>query len=38
MRKKCFNTWNYNPGHNTLELYNILIQVRFTTSETKLDI
>ena len=26
----------YNPGHNILELYNILVQVRFTTSKTKL--
>ena len=29
---------NYNPGHNILELYSILVQVRFTTSKTKLDI
>ena len=26
----------YNPGHNILELYNILVQVRFITCETKL--
>ena len=29
---------NYNPGHNILELYNILVQIQFTTSKTKLDI
>ena len=29
---------NYNPGHNILELYNILVEIRFTTSKTKLDI
>ena len=28
----------YNPGHSILELYNILVQVRFATSRTKLDI
>ena len=28
----------YNPGNNTLELYNILVQIRFITSEKKLDI
>ena len=28
----------YNPGHNILELYNILVKIRFTTSKTKLDI
>ena len=28
----------YNPGHNTLELYNILVQIQFTTSKRKLDI
>ena len=27
----------YNPGHNILELYNILEQVQFTTNKTKLD-
>ena len=31
-------TLSYNLGHNILELYNILVQVRFTTSKTKLDI
>ena len=30
--------WNYNPGHNILELYNVLVQIRFTTSKKKLDI
>ena len=29
---------SYNPGHNVLELYNILVQIRFTTSKRKLDI
>ena len=28
----------YNPGHNILELFNILVQIRFTTSKRKLDI
>ena len=28
----------YNPGHDILEPYNILIQIRFNTSEKKLDI
>ena len=29
---------NYNPGHNILELYNILVLVRFITSKTKLNV
>ena len=29
---------NYNPGHNILELYNVLVQVRFATSKMKIDI
>ena len=29
---------SYNPGHNILELYNILLQIQFTTSITKLDV
>ena len=33
-----FKNDNYNPGHNILELYNILVKIRFTTSKTKLDI
>ena len=28
----------YNPGHNILELYNVLVKVRFATSKTKHDI
>ena len=28
----------YNPGHNILELYNILLQTRFITSKRKLDV
>ena len=28
----------YNHGHNILELYNVLIQTRLTTSKTKRDI
>ena len=28
----------YNLGHNILELYNVLIQTRLTTSKTKRDI
>ena len=29
---------NYNAGHNVLELYNILVPIRFTTSKRTLDI
>ena len=29
---------SYNPGHNSLELYKILVQIRFTTSKRKVDI
>ena len=29
---------NYSPGHNILELYNILVHIRFPTSKVKLDI
>ena len=29
---------NYNLGHNILELYNVLVQIRLTTSKTKRDI
>ena len=28
----------YNPGHDILELCNILVQIQFTTSKMKLDI
>ena len=28
----------HNPGHNILELCNILVKIRFTTSKMKLDI
>ena len=28
----------FNPGHNILELWNVLVQVWFATSKTKLDI
>ena len=28
----------YNPGHNILELYNIFVEIQFTTSKTKLNI
>ena len=28
----------YNPSHNILELYNVLVQVRVATGKTKLDI
>ena len=27
-----------NPGHNILELYNVLVQIRVAASETKRDI
>ena len=29
---------SYSLGHNILELYNTLVQIRFSTSKTKLDI
>ena len=28
----------HNPGHNTLELYNVLVQVWFVTSKSELDV
>ena len=28
---------SYNPDHNVLELYNILVQVQFVTSKPELD-
>ena len=28
----------YNPGHDILELYNVLVPIQVTTSKTKLDI
>ena len=34
----AYNRWNYNLGHIILELYNVLIQIRLTTSKTKRDI
>ena len=34
----CGNLFeNYNSGYDILELYNILVQIQFTTSKTKLD-
>ena len=38
MENKLDFMLTYNPGHNILELYNILVEIRFTTSKTKLDI
>ena len=29
---------SYNLGHNILELYNVLVQIRLTTSKTRIDI
>ena len=29
---------NYNLGHNILELYNVLVEIRLTKSKTKRDI
>ena len=43
-KKSHFKMWSsysvdfYNPSHNILELCNILVKIRFTTSNTKLDI
>ena len=28
----------HNPGHNILELYKVLVQIRLTTSKTKRDV
>ena len=28
----------YNPGHNKLEFYSVLLQIRFATSKTKFDV
>ena len=33
----CYNE-SYNLGHNILELYNVLVLFRLTTSKTKIDI
>ena len=35
---KLNNLKIYNRGHNVLELYNILVQIQFTTRKRKLDI
>ena len=32
------NAYNYNLGYNILELYNVLVQNRLTTSKTRRDI
>ena len=29
--------FHYNPNHNILELYKVLVQVRFATTKTELD-
>ena len=29
-----FHSWTYNPGHNILELYNVLVQIRVAASKT----
>ena len=34
---RCYGTF-YNLGHNILKLYNVLVQIRLTTSKTKRDI
>ena len=36
--KKSVTKFIYNPGHNILELYNVLVQIQLTTSKTKRDI
>ena len=33
-----FDSWTQNPGHNILELYNVLVQIRVATSKAQLDI
>ena len=35
VRTTVFAATNYNLGHNILELYNVLAQIRLTTSKTK---
>ena len=40
--KQVYKTWkneiNHSPRQNILALYSVLVQVRFITSKTKLDI
>ena len=36
--KEKKNMITYNLGHDILELYNVLVQIRLTTSKMKLDI
>ena len=38
VRATVFAATNYNLGHNILELYNVLAQIRLITSKTKRDI
>ena len=35
---KQTNKKSDSPGHNTLDLYNVLVQIQFATSKAKLDI
>ena len=35
MLRSLTNVNDYNLGHNIFDLYNILIQIRLTTSKTK---
>ena len=37
LEKSKISTFYYNPGHNILELYNVLVKIRFTTSKPKPD-
>ena len=37
VRTTVFAATNYNLGHNILELYNVLAQIRLTTSKAKRD-
>ena len=31
---ETFDSWTYNPGHNILESYNVLVQIRVAVSKT----
>ena len=38
MIQSSMTKWpNYNAGHNILELYSVLVKLRFSTSKMKLD-
>ena len=38
LERKSIRNGDYNPDHNILELYNILLHIRFTKSKRKFDV